>query len=301
MFKPNTFVKATTSTLAACLLMACGASDDSTSNENLSPSEDIKYTLSLASSDNGNTGIIGKSIYSINVKDLDGIAVYGETPTLKPMMDMTSGMNHSAPHLGCTETDQLGASECTVYFPMASSMKNENEEVMIMGTWTVEVELANAVALSFSPNVTMPMVETSKAVLKGTSETGDTVGGIPRSYIILNTAPEMIMSTRSVELFIATKEGMNFPTLAISTTLSEDTADALSIDSINVLVSADKDAADEDWAAATPDSKGIWTANINGYTDAFYVKLSVNGDAKMTNGLDYATFSKTSSMSDMNH
>jgi len=301
MFKPNTFVKVTATTLAACMLMACGAGDDSTSNEDLSPSEEIKYKLSLASAEAGDTGIIGKSIYTVKVTDLDGLAVYGETPAIKPMMDMTSGMNHGAPHLGCTETDDHGDSDCTVYFPMASSMKSEGGEVMIMGTWTVDVELANAENLSFSPNVMMPMVETSKAKLKGTSETGDTVGGIPRTYLVLNTAPMMIMSNRSVELFIATKEGMNFPVLATNTILSEGSEDALNVDSIDVLVSANKDAAAGDWTEATSDGKGTWTADIEGYTDAFYVKLSVNGDAKMANDLDYATFEKMASMPAMGH
>jgi hypothetical protein len=307
MFRSNTFIKATATTLAACMLMACGADDDDST-------EEIKYKLSLASADAGEAGIIGKSIYKINVKDLDGIAVYGETPSIKPMMDMTEGMAHGAPNVGCTETDDQGSSDCTVYFPMASGMD--------MGTWTVGIDLANAETLSFSPDVSEPTGELTKAMLKGTSDAGDTIEGISRTYLIFNTVPmpmeeeapmpdahHMAMAmptetTRSVELFIATKEGMNFPTLSINTTLSEGTEDALIVNSIDVLVSADKDAAAGDWVEATPDNKGTWTADIDGFTDTFYVKLSVNGDAKKINNLDYATFDKDTEsdpMPDMNH
>ncbi len=304
MFKTNTFIKATATTLAACMLMACGADDDDST-------EEIKYKLSLASADAGDAGIIGKSIYKINVKDLDGLAVYGETPSIKPMMDMTEGMAHGAPNVGCTETDDQGSSDCTVYFPMASGM----------GTWAVGIELANAEPLSFSPDVSKPTGELTKAMLKDNGGSAT-----PRTYLIFNTVPMMPMeetpaeeeapmpdahhmamameTTRSVELFIATKEGMNFPTLAINTTLSEGTEDALSVNSIDVLVSADKDAAASDWVEATPDNKGTWTADIDGFTDTFYVKLSVNGDAKKINDLDYATFDKDTEsdpMPDMNH
>ncbi len=286
MIKPKTFLKATSTTLAACMLIACGGDD----------SDDTNYTLSLASAE---TGIVGESVFSINVTDDNGLAVYGETPTIKPMMLMTdSGMEHSAPHLGCTTTDEQGNSDCTVYFLMGTSM----------GTWTVDVELENAQAFSFNPNVSMSMTETVKATLKGTD---DTIGGLPRNYIIFSSVPSMAMpmemamampTSRSVELFIASKESMmSFPALATNTVLSEGSADALSVDSIDVLISADKDA--ETWTTASSDGNGKWTADIDGYTDTFYVKLSVNAEAKMSGELDFATFAKTTdeAMPEMAH
>jgi hypothetical protein len=289
-FKANSLIKATTTTLAACLLMACGGDD----------SEDTNYTLSLASAE---TGIVGESVFSVVVTDEDGLAVYGETPSLNPMMAMTNGMLHSAPHLGCTASDDQGNSDCTVYFLMPSAMGDE-----VMGTWTVNVNLDNAEALSFVPSVTMSMAETVKATLKGTD---DTLEGLPRNYIIFNSVPAMDMAmpmamdmsaSHSVELFIASKESMmSFPALATNTVLSAGTADELSVDSIEVLVSADKDA--QTWTTASSEGNGKWTADIVGYTDTFYVKLSVNSAAKMNGELDYATFAKTASepMPEMAH
>lgn len=282
MIKPKTFLKATSTTLAACMLMACGGDD----------SEDTNYTLSLTSE---NTGIVGESVFTINVTDEDGLAVYGETPSLNPMMAMTNGMLHSAPHLGCTASDDQGNSDCTVYFLMPSAMGDD-----VMGVWTVNVDLDNAEALSFVPSVTMSMTETVKATLKGTD---DTIEGLPRNYIIFNSVPAMDMAmpmamptTHSVELFIASKESMmSFPALATNTVLSAGTADELSVDSIEVLVSADKDA--QTWTTASSEGNGKWTADIDGYTDTFYVKLSVNSEAKMNSELDYATFAKTASES----
>lgn len=292
MIKPKTFLKATSATLAACMLMACGGDD----------SEDTNYTLSLTSE---NTGIVGESVFTVNVTDEDGLAVYGETPSLNPMMTMTNGMLHSAPQLGCTASDDQGNSDCTVYFLMPSAMGDE-----VMGTWTVNVDLDNAEALSFVPSVTMSMTETVKATLKGTD---DTLDGLPRNYIIFNSVPAMDMAmpmamdmampaSHSVELFIASKESMmSFPALSSNTVLSAGTADELSVDSIEVLVSADKDA--QTWTTASSEGNGKWTADIEGYTDTFYVKLSVNSAAKMNGELDYATFAKTASepMPEMAH
>lgn len=293
MIKQTTFLKATVTTLTACILAACGG-DSSSSNNDSSPKKDIKYKLSLASADAGKTGITGKSVYSINVKDLDGNAVYGETPTLKPMMKMVSGMNHSAPHLGCTKTDDKGVSDCTVYFPMASAMDGTK-----MGTWTADVELANAETLSFSPAVSMPMTETPRVVLKAKD---DTIKNLPRNYFIFNNTPKpmMAMSTRSIKLFIASKESMmSFPVLATNTTLSKGSSDELSVNSIKVEVSADTTT----WVDATAETNGtgIWTADIEGYKDTFYVKLSVNSTAKMSGSDNYATFKKMSPMSGMGH
>jgi hypothetical protein len=281
--KKNSMINVTT-TLAASLLTACGGHD----------SENKNYTLSLASAE---TGIVGESVFTINVTDEDGLAVYGETPSLNPMMAMANGMLHSAPHLGCTASDDQGNSNCTVYFLMPVAMGDE-----VLGTWTVNVSLDNAEALSFIPSVTMSMTETVKATLKGTD---DTIEGLPRNYILFNSVPAMDMAmptTQSVELFIASKESMmSFPALATNTVLSAGTADELSLDSIEVLVSADKDA--QTWTTASAEGNGKWTADIEGYTDTFYVKLAVNSEAKMNGELDYATFAKTASepMPEMTH
>lgn len=282
MLKPNTFIKATATTLAACMLMACGGED---SNEDENSNKDYRYTLSLESEKNG---VVGKSIYTINVTDEDGLAVYGETPTLKPMMAMAAGHKHSSPHTGCTETNDQGNSDCTVYFLMPSAMGDE-----VMGTWTINLELDDAKPLSFVPTVTMPMTETVKVDLK---DNDDTVNGTARRYTIFNSsAASNAQGERSIELFISSKESMmSFPALQTNSTLSAGTEDELNVDSVSVLVSTDNDA--ETWTTATTDGDGVWTADIDNYSNAFYVKLSVNGTAKKSGELDYATFKKTESM-----
>lgn len=277
MLKPNTFIKATATTLAACMLMACGGASSNNDNETL-------YTLSLESEQ---TGVVGKSTYTINVTDKDGLAVYGETPIMKPMMAMAADMgghHHSSPHVGCTETDNEGNSACTVYFSMGSSM----------GTWSVDIELENAETLTFNPNVTMPMDETVKVNLKGVD---DKIGDISRTYTIFNNSMMASNGNRNIELFISSKENMmSFPALVTNTTLSEGTDDVLSVDSIEVQISTDIDAAI--WTPASTTGKGVWTANIENYTKTFYVKLSVNSEVKVSSGKDYATFSKQKDMAD---
>ncbi len=291
MLNPNSFIKVTVTTLATCMLMACGGSSGSGGSNGNDTSGDTKYVLSLNSAESANTGVVGKTVYSINVKDNDGIAVYGETPTLKPMMAMNAGHHHSSPHTGCTETNSLGNSDCTVYFIMASAMNGN-----AMGTWTVDIELEDAETLSFNPNVTMPMDETVRVNLKGVD---DKIGVTPRTYNIFNnSAASNAEGERSIELFISSKETMmSFPALATNTTLSEGTADELSVNSIEVLVSTDKDAVT--WTTATTNGDGVWTAEVENYTDTFYVKLSVNSETKMNGEFDYATFEKTSSMMNM--
>lgn len=284
MFKPNSFIKATATTLATCMLMACGGDDSS--------NDDAKYVLSLNSAEAAKTGVMGKTVYSVSVKDDDGNEIYGVTPTLKPMMAMNAGHHHSSPHTGCTETNDLGNSDCTVYFIMASAMNGES-----MGTWTVDIALEGAETLSFNPDVTMPMNETVRVNLKGVD---DKVGETPRIYNIFNNSAMASNGNRNIELFISSKEtGMSFPALATNTTLSEGTDDVLSVDTVDVLVSTDKDAAPADWTTATSKGNGIWSANVENYTNTFYVKLSVNSEAKMSGTLDYATFEKTSSMMKM--
>ena len=279
MLKPNTFIKATATTLAACMLMACGGE---------SSNNDTQYTLSLESE---KTGVVGKSTYTINVTDKDGLAVYGETPIMKPMMAMTAGHQHSSPHTGCTETDDQGNSDCTVYFLMASAMGDE-----VMGTWSIDIELENAETLTFNPNVTKPMDETVQVNLKGVD---DKIGDISRTYTIFNNSVMTSNGSRTIELFISSKENMmSFPALATNTTLSEGTADELSVDTVDVLVSTDKDAAPADWTTAAPDGNGIWSADVENYTKSFYVKLSVNNEVKVSSGNDYATFSKQKDMAD---
>ena len=203
------------------------------------------------------------------------------------MMAMNAGYSHSSPHSGCTETNNAGNSDCTVYFIMASAMNGES-----MGTWTVDIELEDAETLSFNPDVTMPMNETVRVNLKGVD---DKVGDTPRIYNIFNSSAIANNGNRTIELFISSKEtGMSFPALATNTTLSEGTDDVLSVDSVEVLVSTDKDATT--WTTASTTGKGVWTANIENYTDTFYVKLSVNSETKMSGEFDYATFKKSEGM-----
>ena len=285
MLKPNTFIKTTATALAACMLMACGGEDSN--NEGKDSDNDTQYTLSLESE---KTGVVGKSIYTINVTDKDGLAVYGETPTLKPMMAMSADMgghHHSSPHAGCTETDDQGNSDCTVYFSMASATGDE-----VMGTWTINIDLDDAEPLSFVPAVTMPMAETVKVNLKGVD---DKIGETSRIYNIFNNSVMTSNGSRTIELFISSKENMmNFPALQTSSTLSAGSEDELSVNSIEVLVSTDKEA--KTWTTATPNGKGVWTADIENYIDVFYVQLSVNSEVKVSSREGYATFSKQPGM-----
>lgn len=300
-FNTNSMIKATTTTLAACLLMACGGDDDSSSTDQTPAQTSFTYTteshtFTVSLPEMGAT--VGKSVFSVNVQDDTGSAIANLTPTMTPMMNMAAGHQHSAPHTGCTETDVDGNAECTSYFLMPSEMNG-----VTMGDWSLGFSLSEgSETISFAPVVKMAMGDTALAKLKG--DDNDQIPAMAmqemtmhsmamdsmemevqteaRTYFIFNNGIMTMGDNSSVELFLAAKESMmSFPTLTQNLVLNADSANELTIDTLQVQVSSDN----ATWVNASSQGEGIWKATeITGLTDTLYVSLSINGETKTTNG-----------------
>lgn len=297
MISTKKFVKATSATLAACMLMACGG-EDSDSNPEQQDQTSFTYTtdthaltISLPSAG----AKVGQSVFPINVQDNTGAAVENLNPMMMPMMAMAAGHQHSAPNTGCTETNASGDAECTVYFLMPSEMNN-----VAMGTWNLNFTLAdNDEVISYSPSVQMAMGDTALAKLKGGAN--DQIPSMtmhsmamsdmtmeempasePRTYFIFNNGISGMVGNQSIELFIATKESMmSFPTLESGLVLNETSNNELTLSTINVEVSTDN----LNWVTANAQGSGIWQAgNLTDIETSLYVKLTINGEVKTTDG-----------------
>lgn len=299
MIKPATFLKATATTLTACILAACGG--ESSDSKDSIPSKTSQvfttegHSLTVYIPEDG--AKVGKTIFDINIQETDGTAVSSVTPNMLPMMAMTAGHTHSSPHTGCTETDSEGNAQCSVYFLMPSEMNN-----VVMGKWDLEFSLPDyEEVVNFAPMVTMPMGDTVLAKLKGGADDqmptmamtmamadmpmDEMPAASPRTYFIFNNGITATGDNRSVELFLAAKESMkSFPALTAGLTLNANTNSELSIDSAdNVVVEVSSD--NSTWIPATSKGAGIWRATeISGLSDKLYVALTVNGERKTTDG-----------------
>lgn len=230
----------------------------------------------------------GKTTFKLNITNLsDDSPATGLTPTLMPMMNMASH-KHSTPVEGCTESSTLGTYDCTVYYAMASTMSG-----MSMGYWELKVMAAMGETAYFYPPVMMKMGgETNKATLKGqTDKIAGMNGGMAmsRPYQIYNdgATAEMMGGTHKLELFIAAQESMmSFPAVSGGTVLNSGSADyELTVSTMTVEVSTNG----TDWVSAADAGGSHWTATgLTGLTTdeagTVYVKLTINGEQKTTDG-----------------
>lgn len=288
MFKRKLLSQVMTAVLASSVLMGCDSSDsDSNDTDGNGSAETATYKMTLSAPEMG--AVEGKTTFKLTVTDADDVAVVDTTPKMMPLMTMISNHQHSSPHTGCTPTNDQGVSDCTVYFLMGSGPT--------MGTWDLTFTVGmgdEAESKVFQPSVMMAMGDTKKAQLKGGA--GDQIPGMmanmpeARSYYIFNNGLSGMTGNHSIELYIAAKEsGMSYPALALNTELKDGENTPLTPTTIAVKVSADKDAVDADWVTAVSAGAGIYTAsNLTGLTNnssgKLYVKLSVNGEDKTTDG-----------------
>jgi hypothetical protein len=250
----------------------------------------------------------GKSQFTLSVTDRSTQdAVPGLEITLMPMMYMAMH-HHSTPVDSITDNGD-GTYTASVYYLMASSMMNG----MSMGYWELTAKIGgmNGEPAVFYPKVMMNMGSDSvQARLKGQDDLipgmgmGDTVMPENRTYYLFNNGISGSTDDHTFELFVAAKESMmSYPAIETGLTLNAGDVDyELVIASVTVQVSSDAST----WVDATEEGNGHWSAaGISGLTDnvqgTLYVKLSVNGEQKTTDGNtpagdgsnDYAMFSLT--------
>lgn len=255
----------------------------------------------------------GQTTFTLRItENASGDPVSGVDVSLMPMMYMA--MHQHGTPVGDIVDNNDGTYTCTIYYLMASSMMGTS-----MGYWELQVMIGGMMgeSVSFYPDVMMAMSDTVRATLKGQSDLieamamGD-MGGIAttenRSYYLFNNGLTGITDNHDLELFIAAKESMmSYPAVYDGQVLNAGDANyELTISSIEVDVSTDASTWVSANANANDGGNGLWTASgLTGLTDGtegnIYVRLTVNGEQKTTDGTtpngdstnDYATFTVT--------
>ncbi len=242
----------------------------------------------------------GKTMFMVELKNrLTEAVVSGATVSLMPMMHMAMH-SHSTPVDGpCIETATTGTYSCTLYYLMASQMMSGDS----MGYWDLKV-MVNGEAAHFFPSVMMAMGDTARADLKGVNDkimNMMTMTMESRRYHLFKSSLSGSSGNHSFQVFIAAGESMmNFPAVVDSTVLNVGEMNELTVNGIVVEISTDL----VTWVTAVSEGNGYWAASgLDGLTSGvqgnIYIKISVNGEQKSTNGQvasgdnGYATFSVT--------
>jgi hypothetical protein len=250
----------------------------------------------------------GKTRFQVRLTRRDNdTAGTGISVTLMPMMHMATMMHASPKDSSCIESSTAGTYDCTVYYLMASRMANGSS----MGYWDLGVKIDDSVVLEtahFYPSVMMAMGDTARADLKGvTDEIMSMSGGTEkRRYHIFKSSLTGMTGNHTFQVFIAARESMmSFPAVADDSLIfNAGTMYELTATPIIIEMSTDLSS----WCNTTEDGNGYWSCSgladlTNGTEGEIYVRLSISGEQKTTNGMaadssnDYATFTVTPGMS----
>ncbi|NVO00919.1 MAG: hypothetical protein HXX17_16505 [Geobacteraceae bacterium] len=222
----------------------------------------------------------GKSTLKFRVTNkVTAAAVSGATVSLTPNMNMATGMSHGSPIGGITDNAD-GTYSCTVYYLMASAMADGTP----MGTWDLKFTV-NGEDATFNPTVAMNMTNARRA-LKGLADTiPGSMGGAPskRTYSLFNDGS----AGSSVKFFIAAVDNSAmtmFPPVYTGGTFH----DAMSTPWIASPVVVELSSDHTTWITATAGAyNGQWVGTIPSLVagGTFYVRLTVNGEQKTTDGL----------------
>jgi hypothetical protein len=224
----------------------------------------------------------GKTAYKIRLTNKsDGSAVAGKAVSLAAKMAMT-GMSHATPATALTDNGD-GTYSGLIYYVMASV----DASGASMGTWELKFTVDGESA-TFNPQVTMATGKVAK--LKGVGDTIGTAMGMgtsPRTYQLFDDG----ISGSNIKLFVSAVDDammMQFPAVSGGATLHNAMGAAVPVAAITVEVSTDK----TNWTALADGGNGVWTCS--GYSmlapgAKLYVRLTVNGEQKTTDGQVLAT------------
>jgi hypothetical protein len=226
----------------------------------------------------------GKTAFSLNITDPEtDLGVSNLTVQVKPTMHM-SMMTHGTPVEGCVESSTAGRYDCTVYYLMASAMADGTS----MGYWELALSIHEGAIIETAylyPKVMMAMGV--RTVLKGQADMIPGMGmdtSEPRTYYLFKES--LIGDT--FNLYIAARENMmNYPPVFEGAILNQaplyQPIYQLDVASMTVEISTDKNT----WVQAEDHGDGHWSASgltgLDGEIE-LYVRLTVNGEQKTTNG-----------------
>lgn len=228
------------------------------------------------------TATMGRTSFTIKLTNRsDGTPAIGKAVTLLPYMYMAT-KSHTTPSDTVSDNGD-GTYSCNVYFVMAS-MSNG----MSMGIWQLKVSIGTE-SVYFYPNVAaMPAGTTTLTKLTGIS---DFIAGaaVPekRTYFLFRDALTESGGAYTFGFFLATKENMmSFPKVLTGGQLKDQNGAFWTVNSIAVEVSTDA----ATWFNATDSGNGHWsvaglTGLSSGVSGKIYVKLTVNGEQKTTDGV----------------
>ena len=224
----------------------------------------------------------GKTFFKLKImKRNDGTAATGLTVSLMPTMHMAT-MSHSAPVDAVTEDSaNPGTYSCTLYYLMASGPG--------MGYWDLKATIGgmSGESATFYPAVGMAMGTTTvRATLKGQTDAIAGSMGMPasqRTYYLFNDGGT---TTTTFKLFLAAQESMmSYPAVSAGTALHDAANAAWTVNPVTVLVSTDN----ATWLPANDNTGGHWSVSgltglTAGQSGKIYVKLTINGEQKTTDG-----------------
>jgi hypothetical protein len=223
----------------------------------------------------------GKTSFKIRVANRsDGTAAAGKTLKLVPYMYMAT-KSHTSPVDPLVVDNGDGTYSCTVYYVMSSMMNGVS-----MGIWELKV-LIGSEAAYFYPVVAMPMGTTTLTKLSGINDAISGMAGIEkRTYFLFNDGfTAATGGTYNFGIFLATKETMtSFPAVIVGSQLKDQNKTAWTVNTITVQLSTDN----VTWIDATDKGNGHWSATgltgLSGTSGKIYVKVTVNGEQKTTDG-----------------
>jgi hypothetical protein len=224
--------------------------------------------------------VVGKSTFQLRVRNRDTFQpATGLNISVKPVMYMT-GMSHGAPADVVTESGTTpGTYDCTVYYLMMSGPT--------MGYWELTATVGTEKAV-FDPSVGMamgPMNESVRVNLWGPSDVGMGGMGITK-YYLFKDGP-LTAAAGSLKLYVSRSENMlmDFKPVYVGSTLAAPTGAVTT-----VTLAASADAAFTTPLVASHSANGHWSVDVSslspvaGTQATVYLKLSVNGENKTTDG-----------------
>jgi hypothetical protein len=226
----------------------------------------------------------GRTEFTLNITDrVSGLGVPGLALSLMPMMHMATD-EHASPVDAVVDNGD-GTYDCAVYYLMSSSMNGVS-----YGYWELRIMTGtNGESADFYPSVGMSMSQdTVRAVLKGRNDViSGMTGTEKRTYYLFNDGVMSGMST-TFDLFIAAKESMmSYPGVSLNTSLHDENDTPWTVDTMNVTAAADSSFTSP--ITAVDNGNGHWSLSglsglVSGSTTTIYVKMTVNGEEKTTDG-----------------
>lgn len=231
----------------------------------------------------------GKTMFKLRLTNRsDNTPAIGKGVTLRPYMYMST-KSHTTP-MGDVTDNGDGTYSCTVYYVMSTAMNGVS-----MGVWELKVTIDGTEVVKFYPVVGMPMGTTKLVKLNGVTDAIMGMAGLEKRtwFLFYDGLSANMGGSYTFNLFLATKEMgamLTFPAVKVGDSLNNEAGTPWTVTSIVVDVSTDKST----WIPATDLGTGHWSVSgLTGLTagtaGSIFVRLTVNGEQKTTDGVALGT------------